>query len=85
MEKDSTWTLNSLKKGRLPRNVSPAMMADFCWSLQRDTDKDFVERDDALNLFKHVFLNYGFTLNKSFGVYSVFTALFDLLYVLLNL
>ena len=30
MGKDSTWTLNSLKKGRLPRNVSPAMMADFC-------------------------------------------------------
>ena len=68
MEKDSTWTLNSLKKGRLQSNVSPAMMADFCWSLQRDTDEDFVEREDALNLFKHVFLNFDFTLNKTSGV-----------------
>ena len=30
MEKHSTWTLNSLKKGRQPSNVSPAMMVDFC-------------------------------------------------------
>ena len=25
---------------RYQRNVSPAMMADFCWSLQRDTNED---------------------------------------------
>ena len=25
---------------RYQGNVSPAMMADFCWSLQRDTDED---------------------------------------------
>ena len=29
-----------ITEGRYQGNVSPAMMADFCWSLQRDTDED---------------------------------------------
>ena len=29
---------------RYQGNVSPAMMADVCWSLQRDTDEDFCRK-----------------------------------------
>ena len=30
--------------------------------------KTFVKREDALNIFKHVFLNFAVTLNKTFGL-----------------
>ena len=29
---------------RYQGNVSPVMMADVCWSLQRDTDEDFCRK-----------------------------------------
>ena len=53
MEKDSTWTLNSLKKGTMETLVLPSwpMFADL---FKETLTKTFVESEDALYIFKHM-------------------------------
>ena len=53
MEKDSTWTLNSLKKGTKETLVLPGWPM-FAGLFKETPTKTFVESEDDLYIFKHV-------------------------------